>query len=475
MQLVFNAVSEAQPGPKWQALFQQYWPAYRAWFIQRGGEQGPSLTEAERALRQHMPELVPTFERLVELTGGDELAARLLSMYQPPAYLISCSQAALVTAQERVLVRNYDLDPKLNEGLILHSQWSGRPVIATSEFLWGVADGINADGLALSLAFGGRRVVGEGFGIPLILRYVLEVCADVKSAIAVLQRVPSHMAYNVTLLDRQGEAVTVQVAPDQAAVVLDTPVATNHQGTPEWAEHARFTATLEREQHLHDHLASEQLDGEGLINAFTRSPLYNTDYQRGFGTLYTAVYRPQQGHAEWHWPNAVWRQDLHDFKEDQRLIKYSAAGAKMTRPIVSPAASPAASPAVGRPVSSLPRRRKVREFPTRLNPTRLTPIPAAARTQRPQPAQQEPSYGYQYADYSRWTQSDGDYSHWGQSYGTLSGEDDNEIRQILAGLRQSSSGARQPWSGRLLDWCNEAEQRGEIPWHTLGHVFTASY
>ncbi|MCB1809400.1 MAG: hypothetical protein KDJ99_30850, partial [Candidatus Competibacteraceae bacterium] len=80
-----------------------------------------------------------------------------------------------------------------------------------------------------------------------------------------------------------------------------------------------------------------------------------------------------------------------------------------------------------------------------------------------------------YADYSRWTQSDGDYSHWGQPYWTQSGEDDNEIRQILAGLRQSLGGARQPWSGRLLDWCNEAEQRGEIPWHTLGHVFTASY
>lgn len=61
MQLTFEAVSEARPGPKWQALFNRYWPAYRAW-----------------------------------------------------------------------LTRNYDLDPNLNEGLILHGTRNARPVMAVS-------------------------------------------------------------------------------------------------------------------------------------------------------------------------------------------------------------------------------------------------------------------------------------------------------------------------------------------------------
>jgi hypothetical protein len=84
MQLAFEAVSEARPGPKWQALFRRYWPAYRTWYLNRSEADQPSLRAAKQALRHHMPELVPTFERLVELTGGDELAARLLSCYRPP-------------------------------------------------------------------------------------------------------------------------------------------------------------------------------------------------------------------------------------------------------------------------------------------------------------------------------------------------------------------------------------------------------
>lgn len=215
MELRFEAVTETRPGAKWQTLFRRYWPAYRNWFVSRGGTTSPDFVTARKGLQHHMPELLPTFDRLVELTGGDELAGHFLSCFRPPPYLITCSQAALSRPGNTVLVRNYDLDPNLNEGLILHSAWNARRVIATSEFLWGVADGMNDAGLALSLAFGGRKVVGEGFGIPLILRYVLEVCGEVADAVEVLHRVPSHMSYNVTLLDRAGKSLTVQVAPDR--------------------------------------------------------------------------------------------------------------------------------------------------------------------------------------------------------------------------------------------------------------------
>ncbi|HAJ19087.1 MAG TPA: hypothetical protein DCL95_03350, partial [Rhodospirillaceae bacterium] len=63
---------------------------------------------------------------------------------------------------------------------------------------WGVLDGVNEKGLAVSLTFGGRRAVGEGFGIPVILRNILEFCATVEDAAKVLAEVPTHMAYNVT-------------------------------------------------------------------------------------------------------------------------------------------------------------------------------------------------------------------------------------------------------------------------------------
>jgi predicted choloylglycine hydrolase len=332
MQLTFEAVAEAQPGPKWQALFNQNWPDYRTWFLARGGADGPTVAQSLKQLRRFMPEIVPTYERIVELAGGGDLAARLLSFYRPPAYLLGCSQAVRSRPDGAMLIRNYDLDPGLNEGIIFHTQWNGRKVLATNEFLWGVADGINDTGLALSLAFGGRKVVGEGFGIPLILRYILEFCETTADAIKVLRRVPSHMAYNVTLLDRAGHYATVLVAPDRPAQVTRKPVATNHQKTIEWPEQARFSKTLERERFLNERLANTELTEQELIQSFLHAPLYSRNYKHGFGTLYTAVYRPEQGTAEFHWPDGIWLQSLDHFREGKRLIRYSQTGETVTQP-----------------------------------------------------------------------------------------------------------------------------------------------
>ncbi len=328
MQMVFEAVAETKPGSRWQALFDRNWPDYKAWFLARRDHKRPSLAMSRRQLRRFMPELVSTYERLVELAGGDDLAAQVLSFYRPPAYLISCSQAVWSRPEGSLLIRNYDLDPALNEGIILHSAWHGRRVIATNECLWGAADGINDAGLALSLAFGGRKVVGDGFGIPVILRYILEFCETTADAIEVLRRIPSHMAYNITVLDKEGRYATVMVAPDRPAHVTRKPVATNHQETIEWPEQARFSRTLERERSLLERLADAGLTEPSLIAAFLRAPLYSTDYRNGFGTLYTAVYRPALGQAEFHWPQGVWTQTFANFQEGRRRVRYAPQTAR---------------------------------------------------------------------------------------------------------------------------------------------------
>jgi Acyl-coenzyme A:6-aminopenicillanic acid acyl-transferase len=40
--------------------------------------------------------------------------------------------------------------------------------------------------------------------IPLVIRYVLQVCGTVEDAVRVLHGIPVHMSYNVTALDRDG-------------------------------------------------------------------------------------------------------------------------------------------------------------------------------------------------------------------------------------------------------------------------------
>ena len=89
--------------------------------------------------------------------------------------------------------------------------------------------GINEDGLVASLSCGGRRDLGQGFGVPIIIRYVLQTCSTVGEAIEALQSIPTHMSYNVTVLDRAGARATVEITPHGCAVFMGRGYAANHQ------------------------------------------------------------------------------------------------------------------------------------------------------------------------------------------------------------------------------------------------------
>jgi predicted choloylglycine hydrolase len=307
--MTFYGINEALPGARWQALFSSLWPGYRFWYLSEGDAVRPTLAVARRQLTRHMPELVPTWRRLVSLAGDDETAARMLTLVNPPRFLPGCSQAVLRGATP-MLVRNYDYHPGLCEQVVYSSAFTGRRVIGTSDCLWGLLDGMNDAGLVASLAYGGRRDRGSGFGIPLVVRYLLEVAETVAQATAVLVRLPVNMAYNLTLLDRHGEAATVFVAPGMSPETSDLDAATNHRGrVPDWPEHAATFASVQRQQAMLDLLATGP-DPETLVRAFGQAPLYSTAYNSGFGTIYTAAYRPDLGVVDYIWPGSTWRRSF---------------------------------------------------------------------------------------------------------------------------------------------------------------------
>ena len=227
--LTVHAYREPQPGARWQALYDATWAGYRRWYTQDGLAARPALEECRRALTLHLPELIPTWEQLCRRSGDDVVAAQMLSMWRLPAFPVGCSQV-VVPGEEPSLIRNYDYDQTLFEGVIASTNYSGhRKVLGTSDLLWGLLDGMNEDGLAVSLTFGGRPDAGEGFGIPIVLRYVLETCATVEEAITALRRIPVSQSYNVALVDTAGRHATVFVAPEQPAVVSQLEATTNHR------------------------------------------------------------------------------------------------------------------------------------------------------------------------------------------------------------------------------------------------------
>ena len=300
-QLAFRAVRE----DKLPGLFAERGPAYRSWYLKDGAAARPSLGEARSALERHMPELVPMWSALVAAVGADELGARMLTMYDPPPLLSGCSQAAL--PGQAALVRNYDYDPNLFDAVVLETCLADTRVIGMADQLWGLLDGVNDRGLAVSLTFGGRRGAGRGFSIPIVVRYLLETCATVAEGVAALERIPVQAAYNVTLVDRHANHATVWLAAGEPARVTFDRVATNHQGVVDWPEYAHWTRTVERFDELEGLLEHDAAD---VIDGMLQAPMRSTDYEGGFGTLYTAVYRPADGTAEYHWPGAAWRQSL---------------------------------------------------------------------------------------------------------------------------------------------------------------------
>ena len=329
--LTFWAIAEPWPGPAWLRLFSATWPGYRHWYLREGSAARPDLETCRRMLTAHMPELVPTWHRLVELADGSELVARMLTMYNPPAYLAGCSQAVHLGGNSGgnldgnpgagpALVRNYDYAPRLLERVVLGSALTGRRVVGMSDCLWGLVDGMNDAGLAVSLAFGGRRTVGTGFGIPLVLRYLLEVCDTAAEARRTLARLPVHMAYNVMVVDRAGDYFTAFLGPDREPGFLRQPYATNHQEHLDWPQQAHATHSVERQTVLAGLLDGSPVDLEQLVARFLAPPLYSTTYEMGFGTLYTAVYRPAQGTVEYRWPGSSWRHSIDGFTTGQHEV-----------------------------------------------------------------------------------------------------------------------------------------------------------
>src|SRR5215470_503256 len=250
MHKTFHAVIEDRPGPIWRQQFHASWPELRGWYLKEGLAARPTAAEGRAALQRYMPEMVAIYDQVCQLAGDDNIAHRMLSGLNPPPVIAGCSQTAWLGAGGPALLRNYDFDLDFTTGIVEMTRWFGRRVIAMREACWGCLDGMNEDGLAVSLTFGGRRAHGPGIAMPLVLRYVLETCRTTREAVAKLLAIPVPMAQNVTVVDREGNVATVFTGSDRAPAATSRILCTNHQEEVAWPEMAAASLSVEREAQL---------------------------------------------------------------------------------------------------------------------------------------------------------------------------------------------------------------------------------
>jgi len=307
----FRAIEIGDGGDgRWAAHAQSLWPVAEGWMSEEA-RTPEGATRARELFEAHLPELVPVLERLtgqLDRPGGETFLT--LAAMRP--FFSNCTQIG----GNGTLLRNYDFDPDECEGTIVSSNFL-RPVIGMQDLGWGLLDGMNDAGLAVSLTFGGRFVHGPGFTILIVLRYLLETCETVDQAIAKLRSIPIGVPQNVTLVDAE-RAVTVFVGPDIPMTEAPDACAANHQYPPVPDEQERFSRTQER-------LARVRAAGADVA-AMLSPPLYQFAYDRGLGTVYTADYRPAEGRVTYYWPDESWEQSFDDFAAGSRSVTIGGAG-----------------------------------------------------------------------------------------------------------------------------------------------------
>ena len=72
----FVAEREDQPGAAWLARFAAGREETERWYLGKGLADPPTTAECRGALREHMRELLPHYDRVCALVGDDDLAHR---------------------------------------------------------------------------------------------------------------------------------------------------------------------------------------------------------------------------------------------------------------------------------------------------------------------------------------------------------------------------------------------------------------
>jgi len=194
------------------------------------------------------------------------------------------------------LIRNYDYHPKTYEGryVFFKPTDQGYASVGPSQRVTGRMDGMNEKGLALGYNFMHRKNPGDGFICCMIGRIILEACANVDDAVAMLKEIPHRHSFSYIVYDVSGETYIVETSPRRVEVRRSN-ACTNHFEI----------MTQENRNHLVDSKRRLEImvkNRENLVDAQDAFRLLN-DADKGIfsklygswaGTIHTSAYLPRE-------------------------------------------------------------------------------------------------------------------------------------------------------------------------------------
>lgn len=209
------------------------------------------------------------------------------------------SGCSIVTGED-FMVRNYDFHPQTYEGRYTAFQpedGQGYAIIGPTSRIIGRMDGMNEKGLVMGYNFTHRKKPGDGFVCYLIGRIILETCADVEEAVALLKEIPHRGSFSYVVMDQSGEASIIEASP-RAVDVRKSYVCTNHFEIQSHENRNYLKDSYERMDAIHrqQELTKEVYNTFRLFNDMDKG-VFSKLYKSWAGTIHTSAYLPKEKKA----------------------------------------------------------------------------------------------------------------------------------------------------------------------------------
>lgn len=204
-----------------------------------------------------------------------------------------------ILAGSNFMIRNYDSDPAYYEGryVMYRPTDTGYATIGPSMQITGRTDGMNEKGLAMGYNFINRRDSADGFLCNMIGRIVLETCANVEEAIALLKEIPHRISFSYVLTDPSGKTFVVEASP-RKVIARKSTISTNHFEVLAEENRYRIDESVRRQEKI-------QIGKTKTNNMYTAYELLNNEehevfghkYDASAGTIHTSAYLPKERKA----------------------------------------------------------------------------------------------------------------------------------------------------------------------------------